>query len=280
MNLTVDIVRHIQRALGFTGSDVNGQRDAKTDQAITDYLKKRRSELHPEKADDILTAGRDRKVIAFGQLRSIERGIDPGPVDGVLGHRTDDAFRYLIFRVENGKMPHAWVGHLDNIPNPNGWPEEKMEALIDFYGDPKRPNTIPIKWVRFPYKFVAVYNSNKRISGFDCHVKVADSLQRVFTDVLAHYGEDGIEELGLNRWGGCHVVRAIRGGTRPSTHTWGISVDFMPKQNQLKWQFDEAKFSRPDYDKWWEIWESEGWVGLGRTKGYDWMHIQAARAGV
>ena len=69
----------------------------------------------------------------------------------------------------------------------------------------------------------------------------------------------------------------MRGGTRWSTHAWGIAIDYDPDRNQLKWGRDRAAFARPEYDAWWRLWEEEGWVSLGRTRNYDWMHVQAAK---
>jgi len=60
-------------------------------------------------------------------------------------------------------------------------------------------------------------------------------------------------------------------------HAWGIALDYFPAKNRLKWHQDKALFARPAYDAWWEIWEDEGWVGLGRVRDFDWMHIQAVR---
>ena len=79
-------------------------------------------------------------------------------------------------------------------------------------------------------------------------------------------------------FGGCYENRAIRGGTRPSTHSWGIALDFDPDNNPLaRSESHKATFKGPEYNKWWQFWEDEGWVSLGRTLGYDWMHVQAAR---
>ena len=49
-----------------------------------------------------------------------------------------------------------------------------------------------------------------------------------------------------------------------------------PENNRLRWRADKAALARPEYDKFWEIVEAEGWTSLGRAKGYDWMHFQAA----
>jgi hypothetical protein len=60
-------------------------------------------------------------------------------------------------------------------------------------------------------------------------------------------------------------------------HAWSIAIDFDPARNQLSWSHTRARLAKPDAVKFWEFWESEGWVSLGRAKDYDWMHIQAAR---
>jgi len=57
----------------------------------------------------------------------------------------------------------------------------------------------------------------------------------------------------------------------------GGSADFDPERNRLQWGRDRAAFARPEYDAWWRQWEEEGWVSLGRTANFDWMHVQAAR---
>jgi hypothetical protein len=48
-------------------------------------------------------------------------------------------------------------------------------------------------------------------------------------------------------------------------------------RNQLNFGRDRATLDHTDYDFWWHTWEDEGWVSLGRSRNFDWMHIQAAR---
>jgi hypothetical protein len=110
-----------------------------------------------------------------------------------------------------------------------------------------------------------------------CNAKVKDSLAKVLAKVRRHYGLGGIAELRLDLYGGGFNLRDKRGGTTMSTHAWGIAFDFDPDRNKLHWGRDRAAFAQPEYDAWWRAWESEGWVSLGRTKNYDWMHVQAAR---
>ena len=125
--------------------------------------------------------------------------------------------------------------------------------LEDFYGE-RGENQVRIQ---LPYVMRLSWNKQKRVTSMMCH-ELVDSLIRIFQRVLDHYGIDGIRELGLDIFGGCLNVRKMRGGNQWSTHSWGIALDFDPENNQLKWGRDRATFAGPKYDKWWEIWESEG----------------------
>jgi hypothetical protein len=60
-------------------------------------------------------------------------------------------------------------------------------------------------------------------------------------------------------------------------HSWGIALDFDPDRNQLSWGKPKALFSGVGYLPFWQAWEAEGWVSLGRKRDFDWMHVQAAR---
>ena len=102
-------------------------------------------------------------------------------------------------------------------------------------------------------------------------------IRAVLERVQDHYG-DQISELGLDMWGGCYNKRKMRGGSRWSTHSWGIAIDWDPSRNQLKWKANQANFAKPEYDIWWKLWEDEGFTSLGRAKNYDYMHVQAATA--
>ena len=84
-------------------------------------------------------------------------------------------------------------------------------------------------------------------------------------------------ETELDIYGGCYAPRKKRGGSTWSTHAWAIALDFDPDRNQLNWGRDKASFARPEYDDWWDCWEAEGWVSLGRERNFDWMHVQAAK---
>ncbi len=215
-----------------------------------------------------------RQAIAYIQQLCQKNGIDAGPVDGYWGPQTDYAYSVFSEFLETGIMPSPWRDEAPLVEyNPHNWPVEQQALLEQFYGE------IGENQVMFdlPFPHRLSWDKRKVVHRISCHQKVSDSLNNVLTNVLNHYGLEEIRRLRLDIWGGCLSVRKKRGGTSWSTHAWGIAMDYDPDHNALRWGRDRAAFARPEYDKWWECWEKEGWVSLGRKKNYDWMHVQAAK---
>ena len=277
MHIPVNAVRIAQRHLrdgGFDPGPVDGQLGPRTEAALDRALDVRRGDLSPRHAEGILGRSRRRKVTAYIQLLAADAGIEAGTVDGFWGPQTDFAFGELEHLEEHGERPHPWRDFTGPAANPNGWPLESEAELRAFYGEPGEP---PLTRIDTPYPLRLSWDLNTTVTRIACHEKVAPSLERVLTGVADHYGADGVPELRLDRYGGCFNARRKRGGTSWSTHAWGIALDFDPERNRLQWGRDRAAFARPEYDRWWELWEAEGWVSLGRVANFDWMHVQAAR---
>lgn len=277
MHIPVNAVRIAQRHLrdgGFDPGPIDGQLGPGTEAALDRALAARRDDLPPQHADGILGRSRRRKVTAYIQLLAGDAGIEAGTIDGFWGPQTDFAFGELEHFEEHGELPHPWRDFTGPEANPNDWPLETEAELRAFYGEPGDGRLVRIEP---PYPLRLSWDLTKTVSRIACHEKVAPSLERVLAGVLGHYGPDGIRELRLDHYGGCYNKRKKRGGTTWSTHAWGIALDFDPERNRLQWGRDRAAFARPDYDRWWELWEAEGWVGLGRVANFDWMHVQAAR---
>jgi len=215
-----------------------------------------------------------RQAIAFIQTVCKQNGIDAGIIDGYWGPQTDFAYGVLVEFLRTGIMPIPWRDEPTvSVENPHNWPFESDASLEQFYGEVGK-NQVRLQ---LPYPHRLSWEKRSIVRSLFCHEKVKDSLNTVLTNVLNHYGMDEIKRLRLDIWGGCLNVRKKRGGSTWSTHSWGIAMDYDPDNNALRWGRDRASFARPEYDKWWQFWEEEGWVSLGRTKNYDWMHIQAAR---
>ena len=215
-----------------------------------------------------------RQAIAFIQTVCKQKNIDAGTIDGYWGPQTDFAYGVLVNFLRTGITPLPWRDEQPaSLENPHNWPIESNASLEQFYGEVGK-NQVRLQ---LPYPHRLSWDKRSVVRSLFCHEKVKDSLNTVLTNVLNHYGMDEIKRLRLDIWGGCLNVRKKRGGSTWSTHSWGIAMDYDPDNNALRWDRDRASFAKPEYDKWWQFWEEEGWVSLGRTKNFDWMHIQAAR---
>ena len=131
--------------------------------------------------------------------------------------------------------------------------------------------------IEVPWDMYLAWDTGARVSRITVHKKVAESAERAFAKVRGIYSDREIKDLGLHLFGGSLNVRRMRGGSRYSMHSWGIAIDFDPIRNQLSWKRPRARLSLDDAIAFWQAWEAEGWVSLGRDRNFDYMHVQAAR---
>lgn len=269
MELTVEIIKMAQSILnekGLKAGSVDGIAGTSTIKALN------RVKEIPK------TWSKEKKITALIQLYAKDRGIDPGKIDGLWGIRTLEAFNQLKHQLLFGFTEEPWRPEEVTRPvNPNSWPLQTLNELNRFYGYASPSGNRQITSIVLPYHMLLAWDESVTIKKISCHKKVKDSISVVLEKALEHYGMSGLKELRLNCFGGCLNYRPMRGGTMLSTHSWGIALDFDPMNNQLKWGRDKASLAKPDYQKWWELWESEGWVSLGRQRNYDWMHVQATK---
>ena len=151
------------------------------------------------------------------------------------------------------------------------WPTEK--EVRTFYGYPGKHQVR----CELPFPMIVAWDPKMTIHSYSCHEKVKEPMEAIWRKTLEAYGENKINDLRLNRFGGCFGVRNKRGGNTLSMHSWGIAVDIDPELNGLKLDSKLARLARPEYDKFWQIVEGQGAVSLGRERNFDWMHFQFAR---
>lgn len=246
----------IQEFLNDQGADL------KVDGIIGDHTRRAIDDLLDYY--DVVYQGwsRDRRQTAIQQLLLKEEGFNPGVIDGLVGPNT----RYAI---------EQWQNHIRDVEvrtsSYNSWPS--ASNVRNFYGVPGT-NLVRLK---LPYKMVLAWDTSKVITGFSINRLCAESANRVLIKVLEHYGPKEIHRLGLDLFSGCYNNRRKRGGRSLSTHAYGAAIDFDSEHNQFRWNSSQARFARSEYDKWWQFWEEEGWISLGRERNYDWMHVQAVR---
>lgn len=223
----------------------------------------------------------NRTVTASYQIILTEAGQNPGPIDGYYGPLTRNASVWFI-RDQQGIVTTDFEDLAPQDVNPNGFPKETTAALNSFYGHVNPPNScsVDIVQVPCPWRMGLDWDMSASRNHFNVHKKVADSLKRVLDATFQHYGEATIKKHGLNRFSGDFLCRNIRGGTRPSTHAWGIAVDFFGSKNELRRSTNDTPpptLAHPELAFFWERWEEEGWYSLGRMEDRDWMHVQAAK---
>lgn len=265
----IKLLQQSLKQAGFDPGPIDGDLGSNTYGAVRAALDDRASGLPAEWA----SWSNRRQAVLYLQLLCKEENIEVGEIDGYWGPQTDYAVDTLVYLTQHGQLPPPWRDEMPLDANPNGWPRQNTSDLNRFFG-PVGQNQVRVE---LPYPHRLAWDLTKTINSFSCNAKVHDSLQRVLQNVLDHYGPERIKELRLDRWGGALNVRKMRGGTQWSMHSWGIAIDYDPERNQLKWGRDRAVFAQPEYEAWWRCWEAEGWASLGRTKNYDWMHVQAAK---
>lgn len=215
----------------------------------------------------------EQKLIGFIQHVATLEGINAGSIDGKWGPQTESAHSDLVYKLEHGMLPDPWRPEEFTGEENGQWPLQNEASMNAFYGE---VGTNQGK-ARSPFPLKIAWDTDKTVNRFTCHEKVAPVIERVLQKVLDHYGLKEIQRLGLDLWGGALNVRKMRGGSKWSTHAWGTSIDWDPSNNKLKWDRSKASLSKPEYDFWWQCWEEEGAVSLGREQDRDWMHVQFAR---
>ncbi|MEM6914001.1 MAG: peptidoglycan-binding protein [Pseudomonadota bacterium] len=225
------------------------------------------------------------------QSRLTAHGFSPGPIDGIVGTNTRAAIAAFQRRTglpvteEADEVTVAALRLSSSVTADFKRPETpsssrtvkqtfpRQRDVMSFYGPVGRNQVL----VDVPWRMVLAWDKRRVARRMSLHEKVADSAARCMERTVKRYGQEGINELGLNLFGGSLNVRRMRGGSAYSMHSWGIAIDFDPQRNQLRWKHPRARLSQPDARPFFEIWEDEGWISLGRERDFDWMHLQAAR---
>lgn len=152
----------------------------------------------------------------------------------------------------------------------NAWPRQDFASMVAYYGNVGEHQTT----LQLPYPMRLAWATSKTVSRITCHERVRESLGRVLTGILAHYGSpEEVRAARMDLFGGCLNVRKMRGGDNWSIHSWGTAIDLDPEQNRLAMHRQQASMPEAVI----ALFEAEGWLSLGHARNYDFMHFQAAR---
>jgi hypothetical protein len=206
--------------------------------------------------------------LTIAALRGFQR-VNNLKVDAKVGPKTVAALKPGILPA-NQLIP---ISTYVEPPTANVWP--RQATVGNFYGQMGTHLTL----LELPFKMRLAWNKNISISKFSIHEKVHDSALRCFNRIRDHYSMPQLTDMGVTLYGGCIAdpPRKMRGGSLYSMHSYGIAIDFDPARNTMKGNRTNSRLAKPDCNAFWEIWEDEGWISLGRARNFDWMHVQAAR---
>lgn len=149
------------------------------------------------------------------------------------------------------------------------------KQIISKYGKPDDDGPYLVT-IDLPFPVRIAWDKKTTTKKMRCHKLVAESLKKIYADILAHYGYPKIVELGIDIFGGCFNFRKMRGGSDWSRHSWGIAVDHDPERNLLEETSRTARFARPEYKAMIDIFYKHGWLSYGRERNNDWMHFEVA----
>ena len=249
------------RSRSFYSGAIDGIEGPQTRNAITDFVRSRSSEVHPDALRS--PAIRRRRTVAV-QLIFKDLNFYNATIDGLVGPDMEYATELWQNRTRQTEEPKR--------PSPvnNRWPTRAQ--LESFYGRPGTGHTM----LTLPFPMRLAWNKAQTVHRVTVHSKCSDSLDRVLKEILEVYGYDELRRLGIDLFGGIYNNRPIRGGSVPSVHAYAAAIDLDPERNQLRWTDARAYFARPVYSRMIDAFEREGWVSLGRERNFDWMHFQAS----
>ena len=202
----------------------------------------------------------------FAQVGLKTEGFYTGELDNWFGDKSREALSKGREKIVGQNRPDE-----DGAVNTNVrcWSPTTAQLRAK-YGEVGENQTM----VECPYPLRLDWDLEVTIQKFSCHKLVCDEIRQAMEKILATYGLERIQELGLDRFGGCLNVRKKRGGSSYSTHAWGIAVDWFPSANTFRETSKTARFATPAYKQFMDIWQNLGWMSLGRCYDFDWMHFQ------
>lgn len=266
-------VQTLLQAAGYYKEELDGLTGPKTRLAVDTLLNRRASEATTNPA----RWSADRRAVGAAQLVLKHAGWGMvGAIDGYWGNATEGAWLEWDHKRKTGtplELPRTPVEGV-STPSPIFPLQKDMNV---FYGVPGPAIVAQLVTINFPYPMRIDWNLKQVSKKAQLHKKCAPSALVALNRAFDHYGYERLRELGLDRNAGTYNHRKMRGGSSWSTHAYGCAWDFYAAPNGLNTRAPAALFSKPEYKAWFDIWESVGWVSLGRAIDRDYMHVQAAR---
>lgn len=111
---------------------------------------------------------------------------------------------------------------LDHVP-------DGIEEIIEYYGDPKDKGWFKKNIIvcRLPFSLRQSWNG-VRVDRFHVHKLVSEAMLDALLEIEEYGGMVFLRQHDLDQYGGVYNDRNKRGSNVPSTHSWGIAIDYCP----------------------------------------------------
>ena len=215
-----------------------------------------------------------RRSIAAAQVVLDVQGHEPGVIDGLSGHNTQEAFVQFLGK----KLGTTTTVDRTPLEKPVGYDKSdlpRQKDMQEFYGNPGDESNMAI--FLLPFDVRLDYDLSTFTRKIRVHKKCGDALVGALTEVRSHYGAFRYRQLGLDRYAGGFVDRKMRGSNSWSTHAYGCATDWYAQPNGLRTRCPDALFCGAEYKDFLDIMESWNWLPAIRLWGADAMHFQQAR---
>lgn len=150
---------------------------------------------------------------------------------------------------------------LNNIP-------AGYEEIVSKYGEPGDVRMMQRFLAPFPLKIS--WDKTIETNWIYGHKDIVPVFIDGLHEVLHVYGKAYIVKYELDIFGGCFNNRNKRGIEEPSTHAWGIAIDYIPNYGPYH---KEGRVPKPIVD----IFKKRGFVWGGDWIPADGMHWQACK---
>lgn len=266
-------IQKLLRQAGYYNGQIDGDVGPKTRDGIDKVLWAHENML----AFDPGTPDYRRRGTAAAQIIMHYAGFAVGAIDGWWGNQTEGAYLEWSHGVETGEpLVLDRISTRDISSRPQSF-FPTQSACPQFYGEPGEDVESQLVFIESPYPLRLDWDLDTEVTHFRLHSKCAAAAEAAMYRIRAHYGETRIMELGLDRFAGSYNHRRMRGGTAWSMHAYGCAIDWFAGPNGLTTRAPRALFSHAEYAAFFDAWEGQGFISLGREIGRDYMHVQAAR---
>ena len=266
--------RHIQMVLAagnYYDGGIDGAIGTKTMKAIAAVEAKHAAAY----TFDPNTTFRKRRLTAAVQAVLAELDHDPGAVDGWDGVFTQEALNAFLFKQVNGAPEEIKRTPLPAAPGSTEVP--RQADVGTYYGRPGADIESKLVTIQLPFKLRIDWNLRQRTNKIRVHNRASAQLEKALIEVRAHYGEEKMSALGIDRYAGAYNKRRMRGGSKWSMHAYGCAIDFYAQPNGLRTRCPDALFCGDEYQPFLDIMEANEWLPAVRLWGADAMHFQRAR---